>query len=237
MCPSPSDKEQPALTKDSPFKFSCNDSLLCFTQCCRDVNIYLTPYDILRLRRSLRISSAEFLEEYTHQFVTRVSNVPVVLLKMTPDTLYCQLVTEIGCGVYENRPWACRMYPLDVDTKEGEYRPIVGKDRCFGFLEPAALSVGEWLAGQGLQPYVEMERIMQAAMPERFSPEAPMKEGLGRLLFLAYDLDSFSALLDDPSFRTNFEVDDEKVRLARENDEELLKLAYRYIRSQMEELY
>lgn len=237
MSQSLSEKEQPVFTAASPFKFVCSDSLLCFTQCCRDVNIFLTPYDVLRLRRSLKIGSGEFLAKYTMHFLARVTNIPVVQFKMNPETLYCQLVSEAGCTVYEDRPWACRMYPLDLTAKEDEYRAIVGKDRCFGFSEPASWSMDEWLKNQGVGPFVEMEHIYRMVMPERFVPGAPMDEGLGRLLFLAYDLDRFAKLLDDTRFKTFYQVDDELLKKVRENDEELLKLAYRYIRSQMEELY
>lgn len=234
MCSTPSDKEQMVLSNDSPFKFSCSDNLLCFNQCCQDVNIFLTPYDILRLRRSLRISSEEFLAKYTLQFLTKMSQVPVIMLAMDPKTLRCQLVTDAGCSVYENRPWACRMYPLDPGEKEGTYKPIVGKDRCFGFLESASRTVEEWMEVQGLKPYREMDRLFQEARSRGYLA-APSDERFGRLLCLAYNLDSFSELLGDARFRELVQIDDDEVDYVREDDEELLKRVYRYIGSQMRE--
>lgn len=237
MCPNASAQDQPVLTPTSTFHFACGDTLPCFTQCCRDVNIYLTPYDVLRLRRSLKIGSGEFLAKYTRHFLARVTNIPVVQFDMSPDTLYCKLVTRDGCSVYENRPWACRMFPLDLASREGEYQMIVGSDRCKGLKEPNTMTVREWLDTQGVGPYEEMERLFHSVLPPSFKPGAPMDAGLGKLLFLAYDLDRFAEMLDNPRFRAFYELDDELLRQVKEDDEAMLRLAFRYIRSQMDELY
>lgn len=232
----PSEKQSAILKSDSIFPFRCDGSLLCFTQCCRNVNIYLTPYDVLRLRRSLKIGSAEFLDRYTLPLMARGTNIPAVQLLMSPETLYCRLVTEEGCTVYEDRPWACRMYPLDLTPQEGEYRPLVGKDRCFGFLEPGSWTVGEWLSNQGIEPFLEMDKLFQSVLPERFRPGGPpMDPGEGKLFFLAYDLDRFAELLRDEDFRKFSQVDEALFEKVMDHDEELLKLAFRFIRSQLEE--
>ena len=228
------DKEQPILTAESPFRFSCNDNLPCFTQCCRDVNIYLTPYDVLRLRRALKLSSAEVLEQYTRYFLAGAGSIPVVQLLMDPGTLYCQLVTDLGCAVYEDRPWSCRMYPLDVAEQEGQYVTVVEKKRCLGLGEPSSSTAGEWLQGQGLDGYVEMDRAFQSVVPE---PGAEILASHGQLLFLAYDLDRFKEMLKDSGFRKSCDVDDDLLRRVQEDDGALLMLAFRYIRNQLDELY
>lgn len=229
--------EKQPLNESSTFRFACHDVLPCFTQCCRDVNIYLTPYDALRLRKALRIGSGEFLARYARSFLAKVANIPVVQLVMDAETLRCPFVTEEGCSVYEDRPWACRMFPLDVAPEGGKFRFLAGKDRCTGLLERKERTVGEWLREQGVGPYMEMEREYQSVVPGRFRPGAAMDEGLGRVLFLAYDLDRFAELLNDDRFLKFYEIDAEMLRRVREDGEELLRLAFRYIRAQMDELY
>lgn len=229
--------EENLLNESSPFHFECHDALPCFTQCCKDVNIYLTPYDVLRLRMALGIGSGEFLAKYTQSFLAKGTNIPVVQLLMDSHALYCHFVTEDGCSVYENRPWACRMFPLDLSPAEGAFRLIAGKERCMGLCEHGTETVGSWLERQGTGHYVEMEREFQSVVPERFKPGAAMNEGLGRILFLAYDLDRFAELLKDSRFLKFYEVDEEMLRRVQESSEELLRLAFRYIRSQMDELY
>ena len=228
---------EPNLTETSPFHFACHDALPCFTQCCKDVNIYLTPYDVLRLRQTLGIGSSEFLSKYTRNFLAGVANIPVVQLLMDPQSLTCPFVTEEGCQVYENRPWACRMFPLDLTSTESKFRLISQKERCKGLSERSNVSVGDWLEGQGVREYMEMDREFQSVVPAGFKPGAPMNEGLGRVLFLAYDLDRFAELLEDTRFLMFYEVDEQMLSLVRKDLKELLKLSFRYIRAQMDELY
>jgi hypothetical protein len=52
------------LSPEDSFRFACHDGLDCFTRCCRDITIFLTPYDILRLKNDLGLSSQEFLREF-----------------------------------------------------------------------------------------------------------------------------------------------------------------------------
>ena len=49
------------LNQDSKFTFLCHKEVKCFTKCCRGINIVLTPYDIIRLKNRLQLSSDEFL--------------------------------------------------------------------------------------------------------------------------------------------------------------------------------
>ncbi|HEM55622.1 MAG: zinc/iron-chelating domain-containing protein, partial [Fervidicoccus fontis] len=45
--------ERVALDRSSKFTFSCNKDLSCWNLCCRDVDILLTPYDVLEMRTAL----------------------------------------------------------------------------------------------------------------------------------------------------------------------------------------
>ncbi len=237
MDSSAAQEKRPVLTEESPFHFSCNDSLPCFTQCCRDVNIYLTPYDVLRLRRALRIGSTEFLARYTRHFLDRSTSIPIVQLAMAPDTLQCRLLAVNGCSVYHDRPWACRMYPLDLTGQAGTYRLVSGSDRCLGLRERAGRTVAQWLASQEIAPYTAMEEAFHAVMPRSFVPGTDLGVGLGKVLFLAFDLDRFAELLQDARFQTFYDVDEALFAQAQADDEALLRLAFRYIRAQMDELY
>ncbi len=108
------------LGPDSKFQFKCHKGVKCFTQCCRDINIILTPYDIIKLKTRLGVSSEEFLALYTEPQILEKTDLPVVTLKLLdeegsdPDHKACPFVREDGCLVYEDRPTTCRYYPLGV---------------------------------------------------------------------------------------------------------------------------
>ena len=52
------------LEKDT-FRFECHPGVACFTRCCRNADMYLYPYDIIRMKERLGISSDEFLKKHT----------------------------------------------------------------------------------------------------------------------------------------------------------------------------
>jgi len=59
------DKKKPTerMDADHVFRFRCNPGVPCFTRCCGDVTIALTPYDVIRLKNALGVSSKEFLDQ------------------------------------------------------------------------------------------------------------------------------------------------------------------------------
>ena len=124
-------KEYPRLKKDSEFKFSCHPGISCFNNCCGDVNVFLTPYDVIRLKNRLKISSQEFLDKYTFLPIDENQNHPVLMLRLNQDEdKTCQFVGPKGCTVYEDRPWSCRMFPLGVASPKDDGQ---GDDRRFLF--------------------------------------------------------------------------------------------------------
>ena len=50
------------IKRGQPFRFRCHSALACFNQCCRNLNLFLYPYDVIRLRKALQMDSDRFLE-------------------------------------------------------------------------------------------------------------------------------------------------------------------------------
>ena len=73
------------LKTNDTFQFKCEKGIQCFNHCCADVNVVLTPYDALRIKNSLGITSGEFLEKYTNIMKPEQSLFPIVVLKMKDD--------------------------------------------------------------------------------------------------------------------------------------------------------
>ena len=148
------------LNLGDTFYFSCHPGLDCFTQCCQDVNILLTPYEIVRMKKRLALSSTEFLQRYTKTLIAPETALPAVQLRMDEEnSRRCHFVGEQGCGVYEDRPWSCRMYPIGsapAKTAEGqeEYYQVAEEGKpCLGLKEAKEWTVEEWLIDQGVDVY------------------------------------------------------------------------------------
>ncbi|MFP5214199.1 MAG: YkgJ family cysteine cluster protein, partial [Acidobacteriota bacterium] len=101
------------LSLQDSFRFACRENLSCFNSCCRNKHLPLTPYDVLRLKNALGLSSDEFLSRHTVYNIDPHSGFPVISIRMEDDEKRtCPFVSPEGCKVYRNHPTACRLYPL-----------------------------------------------------------------------------------------------------------------------------
>lgn len=228
----------PRMTPDDRFTFTCNKGLACFTRCCADVSIVLTPYDVLRLKRALGIDSSEFLQKHTISPFTKDQKFPVVLLKMDPESKACTFVGPEGCSVYRDRPWACRMYPLGV----AEPRQATPDDRAFYFLVRENLCEGhgqgheftvrEWIANQGIEEYEMMGASFKALMLHEFwdKTEGLTPAQMEMFHMACFDLDRFRRFVFESRFLETFVVDEARADAMRTNDEELLEFAMQWLR-------
>ncbi len=220
------------LTKEDRMGFRCHSGLACFTTCCRDVTIFLSPYDILRMKSRLGISSEYFLEQYTISLIPEASGFPVVLLKMKEDrNRACPFVTTQGCSIYADRPWACRMFPLDHGSRPGDFQLIAKSSFCLGMTEESRSTVNEYLANQDVASYEEHEGLLsRIAADSRFSKTGIQNPKVQEMCRMAlYDLDRFRRFVLESRFLRIFEVEKEIAEKIATDDLELLKLASRWL--------
>ena len=227
-------REYDRLDLDSKFRFGCNPEVPCFGKCCANVNIFLTPYDVLRMRKRLGITSSEFLRKYAVPIVLEENQLPVVLLKMGEDEeKKCPFVTDEGCTIYEDRPWSCRMYPLGIASsamKDGEaevFCYIVDPDDtfCKGFKEQKEWTVKEWLDDQDVGTFnKKSESYMQFTLHPYLREKKELGEKKAQVFFkTCYDIDGFREMLLESSFLNKFEVDNELLEKMKTDDEALLE--------------
>jgi uncharacterized protein len=212
--------------------FQCRPGLPCFTSCCQDVNIFLSPYDILRMKNRLKISSGSFLETYTRTLLPGVGKIPIILLTMRSEDKRCHFVTDEGCSIYEDRPWACRMYPLDKSDETGEYSFIVDPEKCQGQKENVPWVLKDWFEDQGLPPYDDMDMRFRLVTQYPRLLEAGIDQPQVQRMFrmACYDLDTFRRFVHETRFFDLFEVDEEVKERIVSDDVALLELAINWLR-------
>jgi hypothetical protein len=232
-------KEYPRLGLEDRFSFNCHKGVSCFNKCCSDVNIFLTPYDIVRLKNRLGIKSSEFLEKYTLLPIQEDMRHPVVMLRMSDEELKCPFVSEEGCTVYEDRPWSCRMYPLGVASpKEAEQNNneefyfLLKETVCQGFKENREWSVLEWMDDQSVSEYNELGDSFREISLHDYFIKAKAIEPVKLEMFytVCYDIDKFREFVFNSTFLKRFRVDIERVEKMRENDLDLLRFGFEWLK-------
>ena len=236
-------KDLQKLTLDDTFQFACRPGIECFNRCCGDLNQFLTPYDIIRLKRNLKCTSGEFLNRYTTHHIGPRSGLPVVTLKMGQhENLRCPFVSEAGCTVYPDRPGSCRIYPLAriIQRKPNqevceEWHVVIREPHCLGFEEPREWTVREWRQGQGVNPYDEMnDLLMDIISLKNRSKRSGLTNRENELFYLAcYDLDRFRDAVFEKRLWEAFTVEEEVVKTLSQDDVALMQFGIEWIKKEL----
>ena len=223
--------EMARMDVEHTFQFNCAPNVPCFTECCQDITIVLSPYDILRLKNALNIQSDEFLDRYTIVIRRERLLIPMVVLKMNEDDKRCPFVTEGGCTVYADRPWPCRMYPLNVND-DGTFSVITDSSRCKGLEENVKNRISDWLIEQGVPMYDEMNHLFsQVTTPLKAQELDIDNPKIYQMTFMSlYNLDKFRDFVFKSTFIDRFELDNLTIEKLKRSDVELLKFAFDWIK-------
>lgn len=233
--------EPTRLSLDSDMKFKCHPQVKCFTKCCRNIRIILTPYDIVRLKNRLGLSSEEFLAIYTEPQLLEKTDLPMVVLKLIDDEQKsCPFVKESGCIIYEDRPTTCRYYPLGVASlshkegvdEEGFYF-MIKEPHCLGFEEDQQLTVREWRGDQGIDTYDEINGGWTDIIVRKrsFPPNIKLTEKSKQMFFLvSYNSDKFKQFVFESTFLSLYEVDADTQKAIQDDETALLKFGFKWLR-------
>jgi uncharacterized protein len=224
---------------EGKLRFSCHGGIPCFTACCADLHLILTPYDILRMKRHLQLSSGQFLKQYTQPHKDGESIFPLIRLRMREDEgRRCPLVSRQGCIIYEDRPGACRLYPLGRAATSGgsggEERALyflVDESHCLGFREEREWTVEEWIEDQGVGLYNEMNRPwMEIVTSKNPRLRELTEQKLGMFHMASYNLDRFRDFVFQTKFFKVFGVSPGEIEKVASDEVELMKLSMRWLK-------
>jgi hypothetical protein len=142
-----------------------------------------------------------------------------------------------GCLVYTDRPASCRYYPVgqgSLITEEGldEFYFLVKEEHCKGFAEDTEWTVESWRKDQGADYYDEINGEWKAMMLRRSSSGKPDVDERTQNLFymVMYDLDQFRNFVFKSRFLTLFNVEEDVQQRIWDDDLDLLKFGYQYLK-------
>lgn len=231
------------LLKDADrFAFRCHPEVPCFNRCCRNLNLYLYPYDLVRLKKSLNMTTGDIIEKHTDVVLRDGSHFPHVLLKMADNAdKTCPFLTDAGCRVYADRPQTCRAFPVEQGLFFAEestppellhyFRP---PEFCRGQDEDAEWTVKSWEIDQAAAFYNQMTiawaDVLRLFHSDPWDGQGPDGQK-GRMAFMAaYNMDAFRDFVVNSSFLKRCTISP-KLRLKIKTDDvALLRLGFSWIK-------
>lgn len=224
-----------------PFRFRCHTGIACFNRCCENIDILLTPWDITRMARHFGLDTRGVIDRYTVDFPMDGQGMPGLKLARRENSTACIHLTPEGCGIYADRPSACRYYALGAvslrkkDSREVEDSYFVVKEpHCLGHDEPATQTIAEYRREQGVVEYDDANREWREIVLRRRSSGPAVGKPSPRsfeLFFLAsYDLDGFRRFVASESFRAIFDLTGAELEEVARDDRVALRFAMRFLR-------
>jgi Fe-S-cluster containining protein len=224
------------------FRFRCHADLDCFNRCCRNLNLFLYPYDLLLLKNHLQMTAEAFIDAYVDLVLRPDNFFPDVLLRMRhDDERTCPFLTPEGCAVYPARPDTCRTFPVEKGALyRGASRPpeIVSFFRppefCLGQHEAQEWDLARWAddqeAGIHNRMTAEWAAIKRLFLKDPWGAEGPSGPKARMAFMAAYNLDSFRSFVFESSFLKRYRVKPALVRKLRRNERALLGFGFEWIK-------
>jgi Fe-S-cluster containining protein len=240
--PFPNSPVVPTMVAEThTIEFSCHKGIGCWNACCSNIDISLTPYDVLRMKKRLGISSTEFLKDYTVPYEMEKDGIAGIKFRPVEGGSACRFMKPEGCDIYTDRPTACRYYPVALLSmrKQDEYvdrdsYAIVKEDHCKGHEVNRRITIADYRKEQGLEEYDDLARgWRQLVLKKKSSGPTIGKPSLRsrQLFFMAcYDIDKFREFVQMESFGKLFELPAEEKEVILKDDVALLQFAFRFLR-------
>ncbi|MFT5697222.1 MAG: Fe-S-cluster containining protein [Desulforhopalus sp.] len=225
------------IDKTDSFAFACHKGVSCFTECCRMLELALSPYDILRLRHSTGKTSTELLDQFVIMEQDPGEPFPRFYLTMVDDgRASCIFVSTEGCTIYPDRPAACRTYPLGRGAQKNpegmvvDHFILIQENHCHGFAEPATQTPIEYTADQELSPYYRFNDLVAGILQHDSIRKGfiPSKKQIELFTLVLYDIDRFRILIEKGEIQLSGAN-----AIANYNDEQLLERGVGWISNQL----
>jgi len=229
------------LNNDSKISFRCYPGISCFNACCKQADITLTPYDILRMKEHLGLTTTEILAKYTVPYQMDGHGMPGIKLRTQNEQPICLFMVDEGCGIYKNRPSACRYYPVGLlplrhtgASQEEHHYCIVQEDHCKGHDEDNQLTIGQYRNEQGVEEYDKMNREWYQIILKKRSVGPSIgkpPEMTFQLFFMAsYDIDRFRRFVSSEGFKNTYTLEESTYKSFEDNDVALMKFGFQLMK-------
>ena len=150
-------------------------------------------------------------------------------------------MTDEGCSVYEDRPTACRYYPVALlslrnqnEYTDREAYALVKEDHCLGHNEPRSLTIDEYRKEQGVEEYdVHSRGWRQIILKKKSTGPAvgkPSKRSLQLFFMASYDVDRFREFIASAAFNDVYDLPHELEQEIYGDEVKLMEFGFRFLK-------
>lgn len=228
------------LLPTSKLQFDCHPGISCFNECCKRSRVTLTPYDLIRLKNRLGMQASEFVVRYTMPVELDAHGLPGIQLLPAEGETQCPMLGENGCTVYEDRPTACRYYPVGSGAFREAEAPdasdfffLVKEDHCKGHDEPKEQTIANYCDGQGTEPYDEFNALWNRLILKKRSAGPavgkPSPRSLEFFFMCSFDMEGMHDFISTPSFQEVYDLSPEELDKILNDEFERLRFSFRLL--------
>ena len=151
----------------------------------------------------------------------------------------CPFVTNDGCSIYEDRPEACRLYPVGrasamVDGEKDARKRffMVAESHCQGFKEKHEWTLDDWINHEGVREYSSMndQWLGIITSPKSLGPKTHLPQKHQMFFMASYNLDKFRGFLFKSGFFDRFQVDSDLKERLKSDDTTLMSFAFDWLK-------
>lgn len=237
-------KELPGrqIKDNDTFSFRCHSEIACFNLCCRNLNLFLYPYDVVRLKNSLGMTSDAFLDRYVDVVLREGNFFPDVLLRMADNPeRTCPWLSEEGCRVYADRPDTCRTFPVEQGLLHGPGKSMGQRvcffrppDFCQGQHEDKVWTLDSWAADQEAEQFnkmtLEWSRVKALFYSNPWGSEGPEGPGAKMAFMATYNIDQLRDFVVESSFLKRYKVKSALLKKLKHDDLAMLRFGFDWVK-------
>jgi len=230
------------LEANDIFRFRCHAALSCFNQCCHNLNLFLSPYDVIRLKNRLAIDSDQFIDHYVDVVLRESNYFPEVLLRMSEQgQRACSFLEKSGCRVYSDRPNTCQLFPVEQGLI---YQAQTQKPHLIHFFKPPDFCRGpfetkEWTPEQWSEDqqavtpnqmtlrWAELKRLFQN---DPWGIQGPAGSKAKMAFMATFNLDRFRDFVFKSSFLKRYKVKTKQLHQIEKDDVALLNFGFEWVK-------
>lgn len=101
--------DQMTVSLDDTFQFHCTQCGKC---CIHREDILLSPYDLYKIARELRMEPIEVCKRYCETYIGNHSRMPIVRLMPQGAVQRCPFLKNQKCSIHKAKPAVCAMFPV-----------------------------------------------------------------------------------------------------------------------------